>query len=154
MLLYFLFCTILAIAFAAPTEHVSSSVLHEKRHVRSALRRGARVDGSSITSFRIALKQRNLEHADDYLMSVSHPSSPKYGQLWTAEDVRHTFAPSDEAVNVVRRWLANAGIDKVEVRRGWLVFETSISRAEALMGSQYHEHEDHEIGAIRMGCDE
>jgi tripeptidyl-peptidase-1 len=87
-------------------------------------------------------------------MSVSHPSSPKYGKLWSAEDVRNTFSPSEESTEAVRNWLASAGIQDVEERRGWLVFETTIAHAEELMRSEYYEHQDLETGAIRIGCDE
>ena len=112
------------------------------------------MDGSAVTSFRIALKQRNLDHAEEYLMSVSHPSSPQYGNLWTAEDVRDAFAPSEESIETVRSWLASAGIEQVEETRGWLVFETTIAQAESLLESEYYEHEDLETGAVRLSCDE
>ena len=85
LLLYAFTATVLA----APTEHVPS-VVHEKRYVHPGRERGARIDGTSVTSFRIALTQRNLDKGYDHLMSVSHPSSPNYGKLWTAEDVRKT----------------------------------------------------------------
>ena len=142
-----------AAVIAAPTEY-SPSILHEKRYVRPGLERGARIDGTSVTSFRIALKQRNLENGYDYLMSVSHPSSSNYGKLWTADEVRNTFAPSEESSEVVRNWLGNAGIKDIDEKRGWLVFETTIAHAEELLGSEYYEHEDLETGAIRIGCDE
>jgi hypothetical protein len=60
MKLQFLIYAFTATVLAAPTEHYSS-VIHEKRYVRPGLKRGARIDGTSFTSFRIALKQRNLE---------------------------------------------------------------------------------------------
>jgi tripeptidyl-peptidase-1 len=86
-------------------------------------------------------------------MSVSHPSSPQYGKLWTAEDVRNAFAPSEESIETVRGWLANAGVEHVEETHGWLVFDTTIAHAEEIMQSEYYEHEDLETGAVRLGCD-
>jgi tripeptidyl-peptidase-1 len=86
-------------------------------------------------------------------MSVSHPSSPQYGKLWTAEDVRNAFAPSKESIETVRSWLSDAGIEHVEETRGWLVFDTTIAHAEKMMQSEYYEHEDLETGAVRLGCD-
>lgn len=148
----FLSTLLSATALALPTE--KSAVVHEKRYTHPGLRRGARVDGTSITKFRIALKQRNIENRYDYLMSISHPSSPKYGRLWTTEEVRGAFAPSGESVEAVRTWLSNAGIQDVEERRGWLEIQSTVGHVEKLMQSEYYEHEDHETGAIRMGCDE
>lgn len=100
-----------------------------------------------------ALKQRNLENADNYLMRVSHPSSPEYGKLWTSDDVREAFSPSEESIDAVKEWLADAGIEDVQEKKGWVVFESSIASVEDLIRTEYHEHEDVQSGAIRLGCD-
>ena len=85
-------------------------------------------------------------------MRVSHPSSPDYGRLWTSDDVREAFSSSEISVNAVTEWLTAAGIEGVRERKGWLVFETTMTRAEDLMQTEYYEHEEVQSGAIRLGC--
>ena len=108
----------------------------------------------SVVTFRMGLKQSNLEHAYDYLMNVSHPSSPHYGRLWTPEEVRETFAPSKDSVDAVNTWLESAGIEDVVYRKGWVSFQTTVYHAEELLQSKYYEHEDLQTGDLRIGCDQ
>lgn len=74
---------------AAPT--ASSYVVHEKRDQIHRPRGNAQVKRDTVLPVSIALKQRNLEHGYDYLMEVSHPESPKYGQHWSAAQVTSPF---------------------------------------------------------------
>ena len=143
------------VALAATFPRSSSpSVIHERRrYAHHKLVQGQRVDGDSVVTFRIALKQKSLEHGYNYLLNVSHPSSPHYGKLWTAGQVRETFCPSEESIDHVRVWLVSSGIERVTDSRAWLSFETTIARVEELMESEYYEYEDHETGAIRIGCE-
>lgn len=69
-------------------------VVHEKRSSYPAgwTRRGE-LDKKAILPMRIALTQRNLDQAHQWLMDVSHPESEKYGQHWSAEEVAQAFAP-------------------------------------------------------------
>lgn len=57
--------------------------------------------------------QSNLDNAYEHLMDVSHPSSLNYGRHWSSEDVHAMYAPSSEAVDAVRGWLQDAGIEDV-----------------------------------------
>ena len=57
--------------------------------------------------------QSNLDDAYEHLMDVSHPHSPNYGKHWKAEDVHAMYAPSAEAVQAVRGWLQDSGIEAV-----------------------------------------
>lgn len=129
-------------------------VVHERRFADHTLHRGQRVDGTSITTFRIGLKQSNLEYGYDYLMNVSHPSSEHYGKLWSPEEVRKTFAPSQQSIEHVRNWLGSHGIESITEERGFLSFETTVADAERLFAAQYFEHRDHSADTMRIGCDE
>lgn len=53
---------------------------------------------------RIALAQRNLDKAYDYLHEVSHPVSGKFGQHWSAKQVAETFAPryADQEITKIK----------------------------------------------------
>ena len=143
-----------ASTLAAPATSLFRHVVHEKRSGLTGLQRGQRVEGDSIVTFRIGLKQSNLEYGYEYITNVSDPSSSDYGKLWTAEDVRNTFAPSKESTDSVRGWLASSGVGKVTEKKGFLSFETTVDHAEQLMQSAYYEHEDRQTGAVRIGCDE
>ena len=149
-----LFSSSLAVcAFATPTS-LSPHVVHEKRSGSSGLRRTTRVDADSVTTFRLALKQSNLEHGEALMMNISHPGSPHYGQHWTSEQVRELFAPAEESLKAVQDWLATSGIERVSHREGWLSFQASHSIVERLLRTEFFEHEDATTGAVRVGCDE
>lgn len=77
--------------FAAPT--ASSYIVHEKRDQIHRPRGNNQVKRDTILPVSIALKQRNLEKGYDYLMEVAHPESPKYGQHWTADQVKSLSHP-------------------------------------------------------------
>jgi tripeptidyl-peptidase I len=131
-----------------------TSIVHEKRHEFSGLERGARVDATSITKFRIALKQSNLDNGYDYLLNISHPSSPHYGKLWTPEEVRKTFAPDSQSIDAVRAWLGDHGITEVTERNGWLSFKSPVGSVESLIDAHYYEFDDFEGRGVRIGCDQ
>jgi tripeptidyl-peptidase-1 len=119
----------------------------------NGLARGERVNNKAIVPFRIALKQNNLEHGYDYLMNVSHPASQHYGKLWTSEDIQRSFAPSSDSVDAVLDWLLASDIRHIDLKKGWLHFETSVASIESLIHCEYYEHVDQD-GAIRIACDE
>lgn len=134
----------------------SPYVLHERRNALTVLPRGQRVQNDAVVAFHIALKQSNLENAYDYLLNISHPSSPHYGKLWSQEEVRKTFEPAYESVEVVQAWLMDSGIEDVveSASKSWLSFEVTVSQAEGLFQSQYYEHTDPHSGAVRIACGE
>lgn len=118
MLFFSAFLVLLAClttALAAPSQSTESHVIHERRATNPGsdwiLTR--RLDPSNIlpSPLRIGLKQSNLHHLEDLLLSISHPESPSYGQHWTPEEVADYFAPSEETVDAVRTWLGDNGIE-------------------------------------------
>jgi tripeptidyl-peptidase-1 len=160
-------------AAPAPNKHV----LHEKRQSPSSdWIRGARIEDNAILPMRIGLTQNNLEKGHDLLMEVyvlryyllwklsanltcsSDSDSPKFGQHWSQEDIHDMFAPSESAVQAVRQWLADSGIDSSRVvhsdNKGWLAFDATAEEAEALLLAKYYEHAHVHSPNIRVGCDE
>lgn len=123
---------------------VHAHEIHEKRNiVPPGWSKGSRLDKRTILPIRIALKQRNLDNLHDYLMQVSDPDSPKYGQHWTPEKVRDEFAPSQDTRNAVIEWLDNSGIAIHRINqdsgsKGWIKFDATVAEAEALFQTQYH----------------
>ena len=106
---------------------------------------------------RIALKQSNLDKAEEYLMEVSHPKSPKYGQHWSAKKVAETFAPSEESFDAVTVWLKSSGIAPERISKtqsmGWLTFDATVAEAENLLKTEFFLHK-HITGKPHVGCDD
>jgi tripeptidyl-peptidase-1 len=117
--------------------------------------KGERVPAAKHLPVRIGLTQSNLHRAEEYLLDVSHPKSPNYGKLWTSDEVIKTFQPSETAVQAVRDWLAFHGIVNVahSDNKAWLAFDAPASKVEALLHTEYFEHEDQVTGGILPACD-
>ena len=56
-------------------------------------------------SFRVALKQQNLDVLEKLLYLVSEPDSPHYGQHLTADNISSLVKLEDEAILEVETWL-------------------------------------------------
>ncbi|KAK3117512.1 hypothetical protein LTR53_001029 [Teratosphaeriaceae sp. CCFEE 6253] len=145
--------TLAACALALPS---SSYVLHEAGARSGRWKRSQAVDPDAIVPLRIGLKQRNLHIGYDKLMEVAHPSSERYSQHLSAEDVRELFAPRDGTVEAVTDWLLSSGINGSDVmhyeNKGWLGLDIPARDAQRLFRMQYHEHEG-ASGEVRLGCD-
>ena len=147
--------TLFVSVIAAPS---SNHVLHEKRDALPfGWERVDKVPSHEVLPMRIGLKQSNLDKAEDFLMEVSHPSSPKYGQHWSAKKVAETFAPSRESFDAVLAWLKSSGISPERVTRsqsmGWLTFDATVAEAENLLKTEFFVHK-HTTGKPHVGCDE
>ena len=144
---------LLAYAIAAPS---TNYVRHEKRDfLPPGWKKHEKPSSSTILPMRIGLTQSNLDKGYDYLMEVSHPESPRFGQHWTAKQVAETFAPNEESVDAVLAWLKNSGIGSDRVSRsqsmGWLNFDATVAEAESLLKTEYHIHR-HNSGKPHVGC--
>jgi subtilase family serine protease len=89
--------------------------------------------------------------------SSSDPSSPKYGQYWSAENVHDMFAPPEETVSAVMDWLTSSGIHRDRLvhtdNKGWIAFDASVQEVEGLLLTEFYEHEHKHSEKIRVGCD-
>lgn len=132
------------LASSSQAAAIDNHVIHEKRNViPPGWTRGSRLDKRTVLPIRIALKQRNLDNLQDYLMQVSDPASSSYGQHWSLEQVRDTFAPSQDTLKAVMDWLQISGIAPSRIdhdtgSRGWIKFDATVAEAEALFQTQYH----------------
>ncbi|KAA6409887.1 MAG: subtilisin [Lasallia pustulata] len=144
---------LIASAAAAPAlDHV----VHEKRgSIPQGWWKHGKPHGSEVLPMRIALTQANLDKAEDFLMEVSHPTSEKYGQHWTAKEVAEMFAPAHESVDAVTKWLTSAGIAEERISRsqslGWLKFDATVKEAENLLKTEYHVYK-HKSGQPHVAC--
>lgn len=144
-----------ALGLTVPQTHA----VHERRHVPHA-RINKRMAPNTVLPMRIGLRQNSaaLESAEEWLMDVSHPFSPKYGQHWSSDEVIAAFRPSDESVDTVAHWLIEAGISKERLthsgNKAWLAFDATVEEAEKLLHTQYfHDGVDAEHGSS-VGCNE
>lgn len=143
------------VASAGPT--ISPYVVHEKRTPIppdwSLVRRHY---ASSTFPLRFALKQRNIEKIGDFLLDVSHPDSPNYGNHWTPSDIVYKFSPSSDTIDTVREWLLSMGIDPLRIQlspsRGWINVDVSVEEAEHLLQTEYNVYK-HVSGTEYVACE-
>ncbi|KAL4879066.1 Tripeptidyl-peptidase SED1 [Aspergillus karnatakaensis] len=133
-------------------------VVHEKRAVPDRWQRISRMPSDSLIPLTIALVQQNLESTEDYLLSVSDPTSPQYAQYWTEEAVAAKFVASEATVQNVTDWLEESGIPRKNVQRSRtgseLHVDLTVNMAEQLLHTEFHLYE-HEITTQTMvGCEE
>ncbi|KAL0577149.1 hypothetical protein V5O48_004825 [Marasmius crinis-equi] len=157
--LTFLISTFVLQGLAVPTSQLSH-VVHEKRALEPVdWHQSHRANADQVLSLRIGLKQQNLEKLEDMLWSVSHPSSEKYGQHWTQQQVADTFAPSSETVQGVLEWLTRSGFaaDRVKLSgsKSWLMVKNAkVSEVEGLLKTVYHTYTHSTTGEKQIGCKE
>lgn len=141
-------CSIFAILGIASS---ASLVVHERRDDGlEVLSRGSRLAPSTPITISIAVRQRNLENAQDYLSSISHPESAQYGRSWSVEQVVETFAPSEESFDAITAWLGEGGIRGAGEKDGWLRFDSTVAHVEAVLHTEYYVYGDD----CWIGCDE
>ncbi|KYK60569.1 alkaline serine protease AorO [Drechmeria coniospora] len=141
-----------AMAMAVP-----GYVVHEKRGNHPRWVKGKPLDGHTKIPVRIALKQRNLDKGMDYLLEVSDPESPKYGQHYTADEVVELFAPDEQSVQTVKDWLTSAGIPGGTIRvpksKAWVHFDATVDQLEDVLGTRYHVYNHVESRNEHVGVD-
>lgn len=86
----------------------------------------------------------------------SNPSSPRYGQHLSAEEVIELTAPRRSTVDAVIAWLEDAGIQGVShsVNKQWIQFDTAVENLEDLLKTTYHEFVHDASGEVHVACDE
>ncbi|KAF8173454.1 peptidase S8/S53 domain-containing protein [Pholiota molesta] len=134
--LFSLLCLFFDVACAA---HIT----HEKRsHLPMGWAISRRSTPTAPLPLRFGLRQSNLERLEALLMDVAHPESPNYGKHWTPAEVAATFAPSQEALDAVRGWLADEGFGRERIAvtptRAWIQVNATVEEAERLLRTRYH----------------
>ncbi len=76
-------------AFAVAAPAASYYVLHEKREVQHKkwTKRNVKINHDAVMLMSIGMAQRNLDNGYKFLMDVSDPESPNYGQHWSLDKV-------------------------------------------------------------------
>lgn len=78
-----------------------------------------------------------------------------------ASHITHTqisFAPKQQTVDDIKKWLENFGIHKSRIahsdNKGWIAVDVTVKEAEGLLDTEYYEHEHATSSKVRVGCDE
>lgn len=143
----------------------TSHVLHEKRSSladSSSWVKRSQAPRDLILPVRVGIinSQNNIAKGHDHLMDIADPTSEKFGQHWTPEQVYEFFSPSEDTVQEVQEWLSSYGIDKhrhkvkVAPSRGHVQFHATVDELEALLGTQYDVWEHAGTGKMSISCDE
>ncbi|KZT63388.1 subtilisin-like protein [Daedalea quercina L-15889] len=140
-------------AFPAPSRHV----VHEARAtIPTGWSPMRRADPDIVLPLRIGLMQPNIHKVEEYLMEVSHPQSPGYGNHWTPARVVQTFRASKEAIDTVRSWLLTSGLgaDRVRVSNSgtWIHVNVTVEEAEELLGTEYYIYYGEETDSEVIAC--
>ena len=113
-------------------------------------------DPDTVVSIKFALAQANLHNLDAYLLDISDPSSPNYGQHWTPSEVAEMFKPSQGTIDAVRNWLLEEGIPphRIELVRGGdaIQLNATVEEVERMLEVEYYALHDHDSGDVRVGC--
>ncbi|KAF7888155.1 uncharacterized protein EAF02_002696 [Botrytis sinoallii] len=134
-------------------------VVHERRdQAPRNWRRENPLHPDSSLPMRFAITQNNLHNAEAYLMDVSDPSSPNFGNHWSAKKVAETFAPSAESLRAVTQWLAEYGIKSDRVKQSqslnWIHANVTVAEAESLLNTKYYSYTHAKSGQTAAACDD
>ncbi|OCH91088.1 subtilisin-like protein [Obba rivulosa] len=158
MVLTRLFLVLAACVSLVASSSPLSRVAHEiRRSVPIRWTPVRRADHHAVLPLRIGLKQNNLDNIEDYLLDVSHPESSNYGKYWTPAKVAKTFRPSSEAVDIVRAWLVESGLESHRIglspTGGWIHAMVSIGEAEHLLGTKYYVYQSSQGDVTHLACE-
>ncbi|PBP18238.1 hypothetical protein BUE80_DR011052 [Diplocarpon rosae] len=144
---------------SAPTTYSGRHVVHERRdRLPSQWARTSPIHVDSVLPMRIALTKRNIHKGNEFLDDVSNPESSNYGKHWSAKQVAEMFAPSDETVSSILEWLSASGISGNRVKQSqslnWIHANVTISEAESLLKTKYHQYTHLQSGQAHIACEE
>jgi len=89
----------------------------------------------TVLSFRVLLKQRNLDQFERVFWQVSDPESPSWRRFLTLEQINDIVSPSNSVFRAVRQWLSSVGIQEVKMKStgdAVIVQEASVIQLKAL----------------------
>ncbi|KAF4901595.1 Tripeptidyl-peptidase SED1 [Colletotrichum viniferum] len=94
--------------------------------------------------FALSVPESGISAAEDVLRAISDPSSDKFGQHLSADEVSEMFAPSADVVRQTAQWLNSAGIPRssmsVSSDGSHIYFNTTVERAERLIDATFHSY--------------
>jgi len=101
----------------------------------------------------MSLKEENMDKLDDWVMEVSDPKSPLFHKYWERSKIQETFAPSEDTLMKVKRWLGkhDFGEEEGNLRHrsqtgNLLQLDVTCAQANALLNTHYKWFEHTETG--------
>lgn len=145
---------IACIASATPSS-TAHHVVHERREAGPLGWTAAhKLENDKVLPMRFGLTQQNMHRIEEMLVNVSHPDSSFYGQHFSAAQIVDTFSPSVETIEIVTKWLTDAGFSPQRLRlssnRGWIHLNATVAEAEELLKTEYHVY-THSSGDRQLG---
>ncbi|KAJ7035447.1 family S53 protease-like protein [Mycena alexandri] len=130
---------LVALAIATPTDR-SALVVHEHRAQPASgfVSTGPAPSDGELT-LRIALNPNNIAGLESELYAVSDPSSARYGQHLTPEDVAEYVKPSSDALSAITSWLQTNKISATAISPAGdvLEFKIPVSQANSLFNTEF-----------------
>ncbi|KAF7323341.1 Subtilisin-like protein [Mycena chlorophos] len=134
MLALYLVAAALSLVSATPL------VLHERRDVVPAgfVSRGP-ASATDVVKLRINLVQNNLAGLESALLDAAVPTSSKYGQWLSREEVEAFAKPTDETTAAVSQWLSENGIESSAVTPAgdWISISVPVAKANEIFGADF-----------------
>lgn len=106
---------------------------------------------------RVAVAQRNIKQAEQWLLQISHPLSPLFGRHWEYQQVLDWFSPDPEATQAVVSWLQQSGVTSSQIAQtqdGSLVFNATIREMEDIFKTSYGLYGQDHNPQLYLGCEE
>lgn len=144
-----------ATARIAPSDHIKHELRDE--HFNNHWMKKSRIEEDISVPVRVGLTQSNLDEGQALLMNISHPDSEHYGKHLSASEVNEMFAPSNDSIDMVTKWLQSALSDRVinlSRSRQWLELNATIAELENLLHTDYHEYKHRLNDRAALGCEE
>jgi tripeptidyl-peptidase-1 len=119
---------------------ISPQVLHERRSsIPSGWTKRSRHALDAVLPLRFGLTQSNIDQLENFILDVSDPESPNYAQHWTPARIAKTFAPGEETVDIVSKWLHASGIhpDRIRVTSGKAYLELKYVVLESVSALEF-----------------
>jgi subtilase family serine protease len=104
-----------------------------------------------LVSFKILLKQRNLDRLNTLFWEVSDPSHANYGKFLTQNELTALIAPEKTSFKAVLNWLLSEGVSKTNIASfaSHIQVVTTVKQAAALFHTEFATYTSSKTGRIR-----
>ncbi|KAH9839170.1 family S53 protease [Rhodofomes roseus] len=151
MLSRFLVAAAVTAAALGTPAHRSLQV-HEKRdNAPNGYSLTEPASSDTVLNLRLALVPNDTTGLIDALYDVSTPSSVKYGQYLSKEEVEVYTSPKEESVSAVSQWLSENGLNATTTSPSgqWMAIQLPVSQANDLLGANYSKF-THEVTGVQV----
>jgi len=129
-----------ASTFAAACATSDRTVLSTRKFYPPGWNLVARADVHNRASFTVALKQTNLDALEAEFWAVSDPTSPKWLEFKSMDEIDQMIAPKPEDVAAVKAWL-ESGLSKkaqIKMRGDSIQVMATVGEVEELFKTELH----------------